>query len=347
MLETFALDDPLDAATHADPYPYYATLRERAPLAWNQRRRLWVAADAASMDALLEMRGARVRPVDEPVPAWLDGTGAGDFFGALVRMNDGLRHEELRAYVQDRLQRLEDGAAPSVPDRLNDARALDAFIERFAVSCVGSSLGVAADALQHLFESVRALAAAFAPGATAGAITQGSQAALTLVGQFLAAGRTRDEAINDAGLLIQTYDATRGLISNTLVALARDRCALELVRRERANVPSIVQETARLDSPVQNTRRFLAEDATIGKTRMRKGDAVLLLLASANHDPAATCVYTFGRGVHACVGTRLATGIAAAGVNAVLDSGTDVAAMCEPASYKPSPNARIALFATP
>jgi hypothetical protein len=32
--------DPVAAVTHADPYPYYADLRDGPPLAWNEKLRL-------------------------------------------------------------------------------------------------------------------------------------------------------------------------------------------------------------------------------------------------------------------------------------------------------------------
>lgn len=61
--------DPVAAVTHADPYPYYAALRDGPPLAWNEKLRLWVASRADVIEQVLQAHGAlRVRPAAEPVP---------------------------------------------------------------------------------------------------------------------------------------------------------------------------------------------------------------------------------------------------------------------------------------
>src|SRR3989454_6397795 len=127
------------------------------------------------------------------------------------------------------------------------------------------------------------------------------------------------------GFLFQSYDATAGLIGNTLLALARHR---EL--RARADLAVIVREVVRFDPPVQNTRRFLAADGLVAGRGMKAGDAILVVLAAANHDPAANPsperfdpfrtdrkAFTFGLGPHACPGEAIAVAIATAGVEAL------------------------------
>jgi hypothetical protein len=80
--------DPVAAVTHPDPYPYYATLRQR-PLHRDEALGLWVAAGAETAMAVLASPACRVRPPAEPVPPPLRGGAAGDLFGRLVRMTDG------------------------------------------------------------------------------------------------------------------------------------------------------------------------------------------------------------------------------------------------------------------
>jgi cytochrome P450 len=157
---------------------------------------------------------------------------------------------------------------------------------------------------------------------------------------------------NALGFLSQSYDATAGLIGNTLVALARRP---EL--REPDLVPRLVMEVARHDAPVQNTRRFVAADAVVAGQAMKAGDAVLVVLAAANRDPAANAdparfeldrraprTFTFGLGPHACPGAMMATTIAAAGVTALLAAGVPLDRFAEGVRYRPSVNARIPVF---
>ncbi|HEY8296680.1 MAG TPA: hypothetical protein VIG32_01480, partial [Candidatus Baltobacteraceae bacterium] len=154
-----------------------------------------------------------------------------------------------------------------------------------------------------------------------------------------------DVAIANAiGFLLQGYEATAGLIGNTLVALARRP---ESLRRSLAGemelLHAFVTDVVRDDAPVQNTRRFADREVTLMGSQIARGDAVLVVVAAANRDPRATRTYTFGLGAHACPGMRMATTIAAAGVAGLLAAGVDVAALSV-TGYLPRENVRIPDF---
>lgn len=128
--------------------------------------------------------------------------------------------------------------------------------------------------------------------------------------------------MNMLGLLVQSCDATAGLIGNTLLA----------------DGPS-VEEVLRLDSPVQNTRRWVAEDGEIAGVPMRRGEAILVVLAAANRDPRANGrIFTFGLGPHACPGREVAVTIAEVGVAELRRRGVTIP---RPVRYRESLNARI------
>src|SRR5205814_3234703 len=80
---------PCTALTTAEPYPCDADLGRERPLDWHDGFRLWVAASAEAVTAVLREPGLRVRPPAEPVPPGIVGTPAGEVFGRLVRMTDG------------------------------------------------------------------------------------------------------------------------------------------------------------------------------------------------------------------------------------------------------------------
>src|SRR3954464_9291149 len=83
---------PITAVVHANPYPYYDELLATKPLYYDAALGLWVASSAKAIDAILNNRHCRVRPISEPVPQALLGSPAGDIFRQLVRMNDGADH---------------------------------------------------------------------------------------------------------------------------------------------------------------------------------------------------------------------------------------------------------------
>jgi cytochrome P450 len=363
--------DPIAAVTHPDPYPYYAELVARRPLHRDDALGLWVAASAAAVKAALTSEACRVRPIAEPVPRALVGSPAGDIFGHLVRMNDGATHMRLKPGVAARVasidparvleqgtrwaRQLADELQPVArPERLAD------FAFRLPVYVVAGVLGVAPDALPQAAAWTGEFVGCLAPGATPEQLERGKAAAghlASLIGSLLK--REGPDAIvaNTVGYLSQAYEATAGLIGNTLVALGRERDVRESVAAEPQNLAWVVREVARHDPPVQNTRRFLAEDATVAGQAMKAGETVLLVLAAANRDPAANpdpdrfdprrrerTIFTFGLGAHACPGEAMATAIAQAGVARLLAAGVEPERLAEGVTYRRSANTRIPLF---
>src|SRR5262249_59006443 len=95
--------NPAAAATHPDPYPYYAQLVAERPLHRDEGLDLWVAASAEAVRAVLTSPLCRVRPASEPVPRSLLGSAAGEIFGQLVRMSDGPAHLSTKLSVSGHL----------------------------------------------------------------------------------------------------------------------------------------------------------------------------------------------------------------------------------------------------
>jgi len=116
---------------------------------------------------------------------------------------------------------------------------------------------------------------------------------------------------NLAGLLIQSFDAGRGLLSNALLWALRNPADYSAQHRRDA----FVREVLRMDPPIQNTRREITEDISVGNVVLKRGARVLIVLASANRDPKRfhdAAVFdasklrdvhylTFGVGIHQCI----------------------------------------------
>jgi cytochrome P450 len=376
--------DPVAAVTHADPYPYYADLRDGPPLAWNEKLRLWIASRADVVEEVLLAHGAlRVRPPVEPVPRAIVGSAAGEVFGHLVRMNDGAAHQAHRPALQRALAGLDlnavHAAALQVALHVHQQPLSDTLFS-MPVQAVAHLLGFADDALPQVDRWMRDFVACLSPLSTSEQLQRASAAAGELMTRFevLVAGEpprhgtllaavlaesagdatlARSLLANVAGLLSQTCDATAGLVGNSLIALMREP-SLRTSTRTRDGLQAIVEETARHDPSVHNTRRFAAEAVTIAGTPLAAGDAVLVLLASANRDPAFNPdpdsfilvrakrrMLGFGRGMHACPGQALACTLAAASLDALLRRAPDLDAQrLRGWSYRPSVNGRIPVF---
>ncbi|QNK69905.1 cytochrome P450 [Variovorax sp. PAMC26660] len=375
--------DPVAAATHADPYPYYASLRAGPALAWNEKLRLWVASRADVIEQVLGAHGAlRVRPVAEPVPRAIVGSAAGEVFGHLVRMNEGATHQAQRPALQRALAGLDlnavHAAASQVAQRVPE-KPLSDTIFSMPVQAVAHLLGFADETLPQVDHWMRDFVACLSPLSTAEQLQGASVAAAELMTRFealaanaaprngtlLAAVLTESAAsaplsrsllANLVGLLSQTCDATAGLLGNSLIAVMREP-SLRPTLRTRDGLQSIVEETARHDPSAQNTRRFVAEPITLADTPLAVGDTVLVMLASANRDPALNPdpdvfmrvrarrrMLGFGHGMHACPGQALACTLAAAGLDALLRRTPDLQAQqARGWHYRPSA-ARIPVF---
>lgn len=117
------------------------------------------------------------------------------------------------------------------------------------------------------------------------------------------------------------HETTVNLIGNGLLALHRNPDQLALLKSNPELMPNAIEEFLRYDSSVQTTGRVALEDmGEIGGKEIKKGDAVLCLLGSANRDPAAypdspdklditrknIRLHSFGGGIHFCLGAQLA-----------------------------------------
>jgi cytochrome P450 len=381
--------DPVAAVTHPDPYPYYASLVAERPVYREEALGLWVASSAAAVTAVLSSDLWRVRPPAEPVPRALLGSPAGDIFGHLVRMNDGPGHCPFKQAVSatldsvDRIQAAEQSktSARILSGELEpaaDPRRLTEFAFRLPVHVVAGLLGVPPDRLRETAQWTDDFVRGLSPLSTLEQIEQSKTAAgrlLDLFGSLLAGrgtggllgtlaaqarrlGREDVDVIvaNGIGFLSQSYEATAGLIGNTLLVLISQPAVCEQVAGDPGLLRHVVQEVLRYDPPVQNTRRFLAASGEIDGQQMKEGDAILVVLAAANRDPQANPdaqrfemlrenrrTFTFGAGAHACPGETLAASIAEAGVRQLLASGLRVEELERP-RFRASANVRIPIW---
>ena len=117
------------------------------------------------------------------------------------------------------------------------------------------------------------------------------------------------------------HETTVNLIGNGLLALHRNPDQLALLKARPELITNAIEEFLRYDSSVQLTGRVALEDIDdLGGKRIPKGESVLCLLGSANHDPAVYPDHperlditrpnvrplSFGGGIHFCLGAQLA-----------------------------------------
>lgn len=257
---TTAFSIPLNAiaaATHADPYPWYSKLRAGLPLFYDATLNLWIASNAMAVQAVLSHAHCAVRPGHEPVPFVISGSPAGEVFGHLVRMNDGMPHSRPKLALERALLTLDlnkageraafhaqqyaiqGGSRHALASSLNDS------IWHVPVITMAELLGFKQHQLRQVADWVGQFVCCLSPLSSAIQLASASDAAIELLrelsslvddsqavpGQLLhevlahaASCHVNDRRAvlcNLVGLMSQTFEATAGLMGNTWVALLR------------------------------------------------------------------------------------------------------------------------------
>ena len=121
-------------------------------------------------------------------------------------------------------------------------------------------------------------------------------------------------------LLVAGHETTVNLIGNGMLALLQHPDQLQKLREDPSLIKPAIEELLRYDGPVEtSTERFAREDIAIGGTVIPKGEMVMVVIASADHDPerfsnpdeldltrADNKHLAFGKGIHFCLGAPLA-----------------------------------------
>jgi cytochrome P450 len=129
-------------------------------------------------------------------------------------------------------------------------------------------------------------------------------------------------------LVVAGHETTVNLIGNGVLALIRHPGEFDRLRRDPSLAAPAADELLRYDAPVHLTTRTARAELTVGGRAFRPGEAVILLLGSANRDPAAFTDpdrldvgryraggpgaprpnrhLSFGLGLHYCLGAPLA-----------------------------------------
>jgi cytochrome P450 len=120
-------------------------------------------------------------------------------------------------------------------------------------------------------------------------------------------------------LTIAGNDTVRSAAPGALAVLAEHPAAYARLRGGKADLPTATDELLRRHPPVLTFRRTAARDTTLAGARIRRGDKVVVLHGSANHDERAFAApfrldldrapnphVSFGDGPHVCLGAHFA-----------------------------------------
>lgn len=352
----------------ANPYPLYAVRLQQTPVYYDANANLWAVYSYAGCNKLLHHPSAIVPPL--PVAAGLNDYAVSTI-RQLTRLSNAPAHEMLRRLTLQLFQRRRPVTAGELlTELLANKRQTDwVHVSRqLPLLHLLRSLGFAAATISYALQHITTLVTLLFPQKTPEQVTALNPVMATLYEltaqhlqqqQHLLALIT-DEQVQHAavsnliGLMIQCYDAGRGLLCNTLLQL--------LSLPSFAGSPpaaawfyTIAVETARHNPPIHNTRRLLTSEVLLHHQLIPANSQVLLVLAAANRDAAqfrhpgqfdSTRVnnheqLSFGTGMHACIAKHESLQLAADCMASLFTRYPALQPLFNELSYEPLVNARL------
>jgi len=344
---------PYAYAFHEDPFPIYARLREEAPVHHNRELDFWALSHHA--DVLAAFKDVETFSNSHGVS--IDPTARGPHARAVTSFiaTDPPEHTRFRArvargFTPRRVAALEPQIREIAARRLDrlEGRAEFDFIAEFAgklpMDVISEMLGVPeadrselriwADAMVHREEgifdvppegargylNIRRYFEALLPERREQPGDDLLSALLTMRGED-GGPLFDDEALLPFCNLMITAgnETTTKLLGNMLYWLWRNPETMERVAADPGRIPDWTEETLRYDNSTQALMRLTTREVTIRGVKIPAGQYVLLLIGSANRDPAVfpepdaydidrdtSQSLAFGRGNHFCMGAALA-----------------------------------------
>ncbi|TWB92028.1 hypothetical protein FBZ93_11296 [Bradyrhizobium macuxiense] len=354
------LFDPLAPEFIRNPYPYYERLRRLDPMHVNAHGAFVASRHAEASLVLRDKRFGKdyversirrygPKIMDEPVirsmSHWMlqqDPPDHTRLRGLVVKAFTARRVEDMRPRIQHVVDETLDRIIPQGKMDL-----IEDFAFRLPVTIICDMLGIPEEHREAFYNGSRDGGRLLEPvPLSAEEIKQGNagnamaamyfhqlfelrrkQPGDDLTTQLVQAEENGQKLTNEeltANIILlfgAGHETTVNLIGNGLLALFRNPDQLALLKANPGLITNAIEEFLRYDSSVQLTGRVALEDIEdLGGKRIPKGESVLCLLGSANHDEAVYPDHpekldiqrpnvkplSFGGGIHFCLGAQLA-----------------------------------------
>lgn len=319
LLENF---DFLDPAYRANPYPYFAELREKAPLFYSQRLQAYAVSRYDDVSFVLKnhalFSSAHIRIAGNPRVLFGDESVA-NLITSDPPVHTRMRGLVSRAFTPKQITALE----PRVRElsrqlvaemtRKSEFDFMDELASPLPVTVIAEMLGIdpsrRRDFKRWSDTLITSLSERLMTGKESETAIQ-SREAMAAYMKEVAESRRREprgdlismlvqesdgvaalspEEINSFAilLLIAGNETTTNLLGNTLNALIRHPEQYEWLRRNPtpATYAAACEETLRFDSPVLSITRRTTQEVELSGGKVPADSVVLVLLGAANHDP--------------------------------------------------------------
>lgn len=274
-----------------DPYAIYHERLAEGSIHWDKESDCWAIYSYEACLHLLQHPAVLIPPsAGEGLSTYAQMIKNG-----LVRLKNPPLHANTRAATDRLFENIRQPDWPSLLGSMLTSDEID-WVEKVAarLPAAGILAGVGFDIPQQqtVLENLPRLVKIMQPAASPQEATLINEAAIT-IGQCLEQRLPGTAVGHVCGLLIQSYDAGKGILCNALLhACAKGR---------QKDWVAFVTEVLCYDPPVHHTRRIAGEDLNIGGYRIKKGDKMVLVLAAAGREGGVGKDLAFGAGAHACM----------------------------------------------
>ncbi|MDQ6625642.1 MAG: cytochrome P450 [Verrucomicrobiota bacterium] len=314
----------LEPEVLANPYPLYQKLRTEDPVHWDRFMQTWVVTRYADVIHVLHTFSADRTPSPEQLTA-MGLAGMNPIAEVMVKQMlfmDAPAHTRLRglasvAFTPNRVRALRD-SIQRIVDELLDCVVADGKMDLIADFAAPMPAIVTARMLgvpREDHAKLKTWSADFAEMlgnfqhnpdriprvlASTNNLTNYFRDAIAdqkinpregLIHSFMTAeingDRLSEEEIiaNCVVTMVGGQETTTNLIGNGMLTLMRNPEKFASLRDDPSLLQPGVEELLRYESPSQHTGRIAREDVTIGDKRIRKGQAVMAIMAAGNRDP--------------------------------------------------------------
>ena len=291
-----------------DPYSMYQLMLAKTPIYWDEDNKIWAIYSCRHCIEILKNPKAII-PVINPHNKQNLNKHALDILTNLTRLSNGMEHtinREIASLLFSNLKSVNITALLSqlIKDNLieNKIDWVNSVCKKLPLLVVLKSFGFKENDSAFILNNVEALVKIMLPAKSEEQVKLINEISETIFSiaekqllsfdfyepllnkisesETLSLDEIKKIAISNLiGLFIQSYDAGRGILSNSLLQVLANKSF-----SDKSEIQKSVIETLRFDPPIHNTRRIANEDIIIGESLIKKNDTILIVLASANRD---------------------------------------------------------------
>lgn len=292
-----------------NPYSNYKTMLQNNPVYWDETNKIWAIYSYEDCVSILKNAKAEI-PAVNPNNEQKLNKHALEILTNLTRLSNGIQHEiskEIAILLFSKMKSVDINSIISqlIKDNLTENKIdwVNSVCKKLSVLVVLKSFGFDEKDCEFIANQIESLVKIMLPQKTeeqVKSINKISEQIFSIVEKqlfqlnfygslsskisepnSLSLDEIKTISISNViGLFIQSFDAGRGILSNSLFHILNNKTFSNKTEIEKS-----VIETLRFDPPIHNTRRIATEDISIGESLIRKNDSILVVLASANRDP--------------------------------------------------------------